>query len=588
MTSPQQISTKMLATLATTIPGLSCEIGTPERKIVDVVAEAISEAYINQYLIGSILDVDTKTGLELEQFVGIFGFGRLQGQAAVGVVRVTITVPSSTDYSFALGTQFYTTPGLAGVIGTLYYTATQTVVLSAGNLTADVPVQCTLVGSQGNVPPDSVTYLGSAVGGSSVANLGPMTGGVDVETDAELRQRFKDTLLRNIAGTADFYEALCQQNKAVSRVVAYGPLSLYRTQIAVPSSTQPLPVTSDVRYAWPAMMSCFSGLGQESETFYSPLYDYTYQSGTSPTFAPVPGGALTTGQIVDLEFQYTTKCSRNDPLNSITNKVDIFVDGVTPYAVTEQTVVTATPLVSTPSTSPYFTGNFVRIGSSGSPTAGNRFMRLGNVPVVSFPSTLVIGTSTYTRGTDYHFLQSTALNNPCPQTLLTGSQLEISGIEWANSNPPTNTEVTLSYVYNQVPELLNAVISHAKQVTTDVMVHQAQFLYYQPCLSVEYDRYYSVSVINTNIITRLKTYFAQLPFGAQVKLSNIAMYVQQTVGVVDVKLTTSSDNPTSYGIQVFPDSSGTNQIATQTSDFKLADNQLAQFYGVIITRVATP
>jgi uncharacterized phage protein gp47/JayE len=579
MTTPDVISTKILATLGATMPSLSCEVGTPERKIVDACAEAISEAYVAQYLVGSLMDIDTKSGLELEQFVAIFGFGRLIGRAAIGVVRITVNVVLSQDTNFDLGTQFYTQDGLAWVSGTLYYASTQAVVLPAGSKSCDIPVQCTTVGSNGNVPPDSITYLGSAIGGSNVTNLTAMTGGVDIETDAELRQRFKDTLMRNVAGTADFYEALTQQNTAVSRVVVFGPLTLYQTQIAVPSTTLTLATTEDVKYAWPGMMSCFTNLGQEDEIFYSPVDDFTYMGGTSPTFTTISTGALTPGNIVDLEFQYTTRSSRNDPLNGITNKVDLFVDGVTPFAITEQTVVSSAVLSSS-SADMLYTGNFERVGSPGSPTAANRFMRLGSVPIVSFPATLTVDGVTYTQGTHYYLLQGT--------TLLRGSHQEVSGIEWTTAGPSTGTELTLNYVYNQVPELLNALLANAKQITTDVMVHQAEFVYIQPCLSIEYDRSYSVSVVNSAIINRLQTYFAQLPFGSQVKLSNIAMYVQQTLGVVDVKVTTSADDSTNYGVQIFDNGSDPTPSVVETSDFKLQDNELANYQGVLIRRVAAP
>lgn len=577
--TPDQIAAQMIATLSTTLPGLSCALGTPERKIIDAVAEAISEAYVDQYLVGSLMDIDTKTGLELEQFVAIFGFGRLQGKAAVGTVRITATVASTTDTSFQQSTQFYTTPGLAGIPAQLYYASTQATVLAANNLTCDIPVQCTTVGSAGNVPPDSITFAGSAVGGSTCTNLAAMTGGVDTETDAELRQRFKDTLLRNIAGTADWYEALCQQNTNVSRVVVYGPLSLYQTQIAVPSTTLVLPVNQDVKYAWFNMESVFDNLGQSNEVFYSPINDYVYNGGTSPTIQRVSSGALVVAAIVDLEFQYTTRCSRNDPLNGITNKVDVFVDGVNPYAVTEQSVVSSTVLSAT-TTSPFYTGNFQRVGSGGTPVAGNRFTRLGSTPIVSFPSTLTVGGVTYTQGTHYYLLQDT--------TLLRGTQLETSGIEWTSAGPATATPLTLSYVYNQVPELLNALIASTKQVTTDVLVHQGQFSYIQPCLQIEYDRSYSPSTVNAAILARLQQYFAQLPFGSQVKLSNITMFVQQTLGVVDVEITTSTENSSNYGVQIFNNSTDVSPAVVETADFKLSDNQLGVFQGVLITRVATP
>jgi len=588
MTTPDAISGKILATLKTTIPSLSCEVGTPERKIVDACAEAISEAYIDQYLVGSLLDIDTKSGLELEQFVGIFGFGRLVGQPAQGVVRITVNIASTGDNAFQLGTQFYTQPGLAGVTGTLYFASTQATVLPAGQLSCDIPVQCTVVGTQGNVPPDSITYLGSAIGGSTVTNQTAMTGGIDTETDAELRQRFKDTLMRNVAGTADFYEAICQQNTTVSRVKVFGPLTLYVTQLAVPSPgpAWALPVHQDVKYAWPEMMSCFSDLGTEDEVWYSPVDDYVYGGGVSPTFTTIPTGVLNVGDIVDLEFQYTTRSSRNDPLNGITNKVDIFTDGISPLTVTEHSIVSPV-LLNSLQTSPYYTGNFERVDHPGAPVAGNRFTRLGSVPIVSFPPIIVIGGVIYSQGVHYYLLQPSRTNLN-QNTLLAGSPQEIAGIEWDGSGPATNTELTLNYVYNQTPELLTAVISNAKQITTDVMVHQAEFVYIQPCLSIEYDRSYSVSVVNTNIINRLQQYFAQLPFGAQVKLSNICMFTQQTLGVVDTKVTLATDDPVNYGVQIFDNSEDEEPSLVETGDFKLLDNQLANYQGVIITRVAAP
>lgn len=587
--TPDDVSTSIRATLASTIPGLSCEIGTPERKIIDACSEAISEAYVDQYLVGSLMDIDTKAGLELEQFVGIFGFGRLQGSAARGTVRVTVNTAITTDTTFAIGTQFYTQPGLPGMITTLYFSSIQAIVLVAGDLSCDIPVQCTTVGSNGNLPPDSISYVGDTIGGSTVTNLTSMVGGVDIETDAELRQRFKDTMLRSVAGTSDWYEAICQQNTNVSRVVVFGPISLYQTQIAVPSTELILPVHQDVKYAWPQMESVFQDLGQTTETFYDRINDYTYDNGpdgTTPKIDRISTGALVVADIVDLEFQYTTRASRNDPANGITNKVDAFVDGVDPVSVRESTVVSSVVLNST-TTSMFYAGNFQRIGSSGSPTAGSRFMRLGSTPIVSFPPHLTIAGVQYDQGTHYHLLEpsQTTTNQ---YTLLAGTQQEVSGIEWT-SGPSTGAEIPgLTYVYNRVPEVVNAVIAGSKQITTDVMVHQARYVYVQPCFQIEYSRSFSVQTVNSSIVSRLQLFLQGLPFGSQVKLSTLAMCVQQVLGVVDVKITTSSDDSVNYGVQLFADSASTTPYQIETTDFKLNDNQIAVYQGFLSHRVATP
>lgn len=575
--SPNEIAARVIAQLAQTAPGLSCEPGTVVRKIIDANAEAISEAYVDQYLVGSILDIDTKVGLELEQFVGLWGVGRLQGKAATGVVRVTLTTASTQDYQIPLGTQFYTKSVVAGATDQLFFSSTQAMVLVAGTLSIDVPVQCASVGTVGNVAPGTITFLASAIGSGAATNLNAMTGGVDVETDSELRQRFKDTLLRNMAGSTDFYRALCLQNNYVSRVVVFGPTTLYRTQIEAPSVTLPLSLGQDVKYVWEGASSVFANIGQEDEVFYSPIYDYALSSGASPVFTRNESGDIASGAIVDLEFQYVTRSSRNDPVNGITNKVDVFVDGINPVSVTEKTVITSAALSSN-SADDYWTGRFERVGSAGNPSAGNRFMRLGSVPVVTFPSTISVGSTIYSQGVHYHLLRDISTT--------AGSHQETSGIEWDPSGPSDSTSLVLTYVYNEVPEVLSHVLSAAKQITTDVMVHQAKFVYIRPCLSIRYDRSYSVSTTNSAIDERLKSYFAAMSYGAHIRFSVLAMAVQQVMGVVDVTVTMATDSPTAFGIQAYHNSTDPDPATVHDVDFKLADNELPIFMETVVLRKA--
>jgi len=577
--SPDQIAAAIVATLNQTAPGLSLATGTPERQLVDACATQISAAMISQYLTGGMLDINTKTGLELDQFVGIFGFGRLQGAASSGIVTMTLTNTSTTPTQIPLGSQYYTTAGVAGATQTLYYASTQAVILPAGSFSCSIPVKCTAVGSAGNVPPDSITSQSAALGASTVTNLTPMTGGVNVETDAQLRQRFMDTLLRNIAGTSDWYINLALQNNSVSRVAVYGPVSLYKTQIAVPESTLTLPVTADVKYAWPQMTSVFENLGTSDETFYSDVDDYTLSPGASPVFTTVPTGALVVGQIVDVEFQYTPKVSRNDPVNNITNKVDVFVDGNAPFTVTETTVVSS-QLLSATSTNPFYTGNFERVGETSPPSSSNRFMRLGSVPVITFPTSITVASTVYVRGTHYHLLSGT--------TPLRGSQLEVAGIEW-ESGIPTGTQLTLNYTYNQVPELLDAVTNTSKQICTDVLNHVADYQYITTNLTIEYARAYAIATVNTAIVARLQIFYQGMRFGSPVILSQLVAAVQQVLGVNEVHVTTSSEvisGDYHYGIWAMDDSatpaSGTH--LPKTADFVLNDNQLAVFQNVNTTQ----
>lgn len=597
--NPDQIAQSMLATLSVTCPGLSCEVGTPERKIIDVVAQAISAAYVSNYLTGSLLDIETKIGLELDQFVGTFGFGRLQGKAAEGVVTIELSNPLSQNYKIASGTQFYTRNGMSISSQPLYFASKQEVILTAGTYSIDVPVKCTSVGVAGNVPPDSITFMGSMVGSSSCTNLQAMTGGVDVETDEELRHRFENTFLRNVSGTEDWYKALCLQNKNVSRASVYGPVSTYRTQIVAPGTSGSngtvnlsvlrsprLNAGTDVGYVWPGMESVFVNLGQSNEIFYNPGFDYELTSGSTvpPSFLRKHTGNIGHGDIVNIEFQYTSTASRNDPVNGITNKVDIYVDGISPFTVTEVTSVSTTALSST-STNPYYTGNFERVGSPGDPAAGNRFTRLNSCPVVSFPDSITIGSSVYTKGQTYWLLRD--------KTKKRGSPYEVCGVEWAAtsnegvSGPADGTEITLNYVYNQTPEMITATLSATKQICTDVMVHQADYRYILPCFSIQYSRGYDVSTVNTAINNRLQIFFQSLNFGAWIDISKMCLAVQQVLGVSSVRLTEQEDDNTNYGVQVYKNSNDTSYLQ-ETTNFKLEDRQVAQFLATKIRREPTP
>jgi uncharacterized phage protein gp47/JayE len=614
--TPDIVAKDILAKLAITAPGFSLELGTPERKIVDAVAEAISESSIDQYLVGSLLDIESKAGLELEQFCGIFGFGRLQGRKATGTVRVELNTANTQDINVPLGSQFYTRQSLPSSGSPLYFSSTQAVIIPAGSYIVDVPVECTVIGTTGNVPPDTIVYIGDILGATSVTNLQALTGGVDVETDDELRQRFKDTFLRSVIGTEDWYLGLCYQNRNVSKAACFGPIKKYATQLEIPEDVDDEPVNvsmdsliaADIKYAWGGdqHVTVFKNLGQTDEVFFRRHDDYDWISGPTPQFARISGGTLLPGDVVDLEFEYTTRSSRNDPDLGIANKVDIYVNGTDPYTVTERTTLANITLTNV-STDQLYAGNFARVGTTGTPLHGHRFTRLGSTPVVSFPSiitltSLVNGTpitANYTQGLDYHLIRSAPDINPNATTLLAGSQYEIAGIEWMPDGPAVGTSLSLSYIYNRVPELLQAVIKTSKQVTTDVLVHQAGYRYITVCLSVEYDRGFVVQQVNNAIQERLRSYFAGMPYGAWIEISDITLAVHQVLGVDNVKITKSTDpgavvtsgNNTiteNYGIKTYGDSTDLNMLTEHPyiDDFKLRDNQLPVFLEAIIRRTA--
>ena len=133
---------------------------------------------------------------------------------------------------------------------------------------------------------------------------------------------------------------------------------------------------------------------------------------------------------------------------------------------------------------------------------------------------------------------------------------------------------------------LNAVVKASKQITTDVLVHQAEYSHLRIHLSIEYDRGYVVSQVNNAIQERLRQYFSGLPYGAWIELSDLNLAVHQVLGVDNVYLTPQSEHNTNYGIKVYGNSADIVPAVIQTADFKLADNSLPNFLEAVVLRKA--
>ena len=537
-------------------------------------AESISESYLDQAVHGSSLDIDSKTGVELEGFLAIFGFGRLEGRRATGVVRVELDGPSPDDMLIQKGTQFVVPASARTGNSPLYFFSTEAVMLTRGLYAVDVPVQCTIVGSVGNVPPGSITSVATGLGAVSAINLGAMTGGVNVESDDDLRERFKNTFLRNIAGTSDYYMSLALAHKNVSKVAIYGPTEVYRTQTEVPESAKVLPVVDDVKYVWNASESVFKDLALPTEKFFTPGVDYNFAGGALATFARTLNSEMDVGDVVDIEFEYTSKASRNDPVRGITNKVDVYTNGSDPYLVSEKTFVPSATF-SPSTTNPVFYQNFYRLGTRDYPNQAHRFTRLGSVPLAAFPDTIVatpVGSSdamAYIQGEDFWIVSS--------NQDLRGTEREIAGIEWSPTGPPTGTELMLHYAYNRVPQLLNALAKVTKQITTDIVYHEASFAYFDVGLSIEYSHNSSVEQANSRIQVALREFFGDFGFGNWIEMSDIISVVHGVPGVDDVRVMTEAENPDEYGIRVFLHPEAEEPVEIHEDNFKLRDDQLPNF-----------
>lgn len=281
--SSSEVSRIIRARLKVLDPDISAEPGTPERKIIDTVAETIAEAEIDQYVLQYQYDIDTKVGSDLDSFVALFGFGRQGGRQATGTITFSRNSITDIDILIPIGTQIVK-PATSVSPAVVYLTSTATTIFAGGD-TADAQIIAADPGEAGNAPANSIISFGSgdAMGISEVFNALATSGGTESESDEELRTRFKNTIFRNIAGTKDQFLALATSSRFSKKANVIGPQSRFSEYIQIPSgltaATQ-LGAQGFAKYIYPYDYFLSNG-DPGNEQFYSPSGDFTL-SPTNP------------------------------------------------------------------------------------------------------------------------------------------------------------------------------------------------------------------------------------------------------------------------------------------------------------------
>lgn len=232
-----QITQNIITQLRLLDPAVSAEVGTPERKIIESVAEVIASATVDFSVLNQKHDLEAMTGARLDAYLGNFGFGRQQAIPATGFVTFLRDQPATEAITIPRGTQVKANVNDSAFPDILFIT-TSTVVLPVGESQIDAPIMATIPGTIGNVEANTITSFGglqSVSGITSLTNEDPTSGGVDGEDDTQYKIRFKNSLFRNMAGTYDNFLALALSQAAVTKANVIGPVSRYQEYVQVPS-----------------------------------------------------------------------------------------------------------------------------------------------------------------------------------------------------------------------------------------------------------------------------------------------------------------------------------------------------------------
>lgn len=477
----------MVAQLRLIDPSISAEIGTPERKIIDVVAQALTDSQVDLAALQGALDIDSKFSSNLDRFVALFGFGRQSALFASGFVTFGRLLPSTDDIPIPVGSRVMAVSGGRTVIFSTTYATT----LQAGDVEIIAPIRAIQAGVDGNVATGAIaTIVGEPIYGiTTVTNTQPTSGGKDSESDNQLKVRFKNTIFRNLAGTEDQYLALAVATPFSTKANVVGPISRYQEYIQVPevddstaydingdladesgngvlgeytSALSSIPF-SKYHYADVPIFVSNGGVGVNS-FFYrrdvdyrinidptlkdrgdthrlalvgrgpDPITDEETANQPNVTFTNVYTGgfadvqAIRPNDVMLLEHSYLSEASRNDITRNITNAVDVYIDGgdITTATVVIPQPTTANLIIDAP-VSKYHYENYRRAGRrEHRPLLGNLLMPLMHQPVTEVPELIdvQVGELTYTFERDVHYW---AIED---HTILGGTIRARGGIEW--------------------------------------------------------------------------------------------------------------------------------------------------------------
>lgn len=389
--SQRDYSLQMIAQLRLLDPSVSAEVGTPERKIIDTVAQGIFDSQIDLDALSQALDIDSKYGAQLDRFFNLFGFARQRATGSTGFATFSRLTPSTTDIRIPAST-VVVAPALAdsfGDVADVNFTTLYDVILPAGLTSVVAPIRAVVAGASGNVASGRISDFGPTpiYGVTSVTNEAPTSGGNNSEDDNEFKVRFKNTVFRNLAGTQDQYMALAVATAFSTKANVIGPQSHYREYIQIPpvddataydvggttateagngaanQYTSALSTIPFAKYIYSSELPVFVSsrdIGPEM-VFYRQDVDFTVNAqpntnkgdayrlatvgldidptGTTAkyrpnvTFTNVYTGvnadvtAIRPNDLVLFEFSYMSEASRNDFSKGITNSVDVYVDG---------------------------------------------------------------------------------------------------------------------------------------------------------------------------------------------------------------------------------------------------------------------
>ncbi len=546
MPSQSEIVSQIRDTLTLTDPELDTSVGSVTRKIIDAVAEAISESYIDQQMLGYTYDIDSKFEADLDAFCNLFGISRLPARRANGVIVFARTEDATDQFVLIpVGTQIVAredpeaTPIILQTISAGH--------LSIGDTSVSIPVQAVQAGPESNLPAGAVNNLISPIEGiATITNPEPITGGANMESDPSLRERWKKTVFRNMAGTEQMYRGIALDNEFCYQVNVIGSAKRNRELLQVASGEATSTLT-EARHVYSG--NVLVGRNIDAGDLFVEELDYSFANTVPPVVTVLNTDAIPDDTLIEVDYEYVSHDSRNDPNDRITNRIDLWCAGINVSPAAQSIVFRASPVFSASESNPYFTDNFVKPDGS-FPEAGNTFVPLAFGPLVTVPSTLSIGGTVYGLIDEDNPMGSEsggivyAYDMVHQQGPFGWAPNSLFGLEWdADNRPATGAAFEIEYNYNDVPRNIQGAIETWRLVGTDALAHQAVQYNIRVNLVVQYFNSLSREEVDAAIEADLGSFFRRTPIGSVIQPSDILRTVANVSGVDAVRFQHGADHP---------------------------------------------
>ncbi len=215
------IVNSMIERLKVSQPNLDTKPGSVSRDLfIDLPADQIARFYNVLNVLSQKQSLASSSGQDLDYLASNFGIGRKTGSPASGFI-VVCTNNLSSDIPIPTGTTATSRNGLTyktlgnysmsvGEKGRLSANATRLKKsLNLAGITAnyaiEIPVECTRVGTSGNISSMQIVSFDVSLNGLTVTNLSPFTGGQSREGDDGFRSRILSIFSGANIGTSSGY-----------------------------------------------------------------------------------------------------------------------------------------------------------------------------------------------------------------------------------------------------------------------------------------------------------------------------------------------------------------------------------------------